>query len=499
MSVASAVRGTQHASDPGAPAGRTAIGALVQTVADDSNSVVERQLFIAGVYFLSQLLLLIPGTSVTYTSPVVIGAVLMAAATAGAFAFRGVRTPPPIAMVVPLVDILAIGFLRAGTGGYGSFLTIMMVLPVVSLGVERGRLPVLIGAPVTVFALSLPVFNDPQVFNDGQWIRLLFTPVMFGLLCLSVNELTRRLRLRVQAVRALQQEQALLLSAMEDQVEITTAASNLLRESTEQLTSTIDAVTEQSIIATDRAGRIEVFNSGAQKMLGIAAHDVIGRPITQFHVSDELVLRDDDIPTDARGGEPDRAVNPFVALIGGVSSGTPRRGDWTYVTRTGDEVRVQLAITQRFDAAHELDGYLFVATDVTQDRAQAKVREEFVSQISNELSTPLLALLSELRRVNADPDHPLTAEQLHYLGAVERNADRLSGLVSDLTFTAEVESGTFPLTEREVDLSGLLAAAVQDRRPQATAKGIRLDLACSAESVAVLGRPVPPELRRSTT
>lgn len=473
----------------GSRGGRRAFGALSRTVADDANSVAERQFWIAGVYFASLLLLFIPGVTVEYPWPVVIGSVVIAAVTVGAFALRGVQTPPPVAMLVPLVDILAIGFLRAGTGGYSSIFTIMMVLPVLSLGIERGRWPVLIGGPVTVFALALPVFYDPQAFSGGQWIRLLYTPVMLGLLCLSVNELTRRLRLRIQAVKALQQEQESLLSAVEDQVEITTAASNLLHESSDQLGSTIDAVTEQAIIATDRSGRIEIFNSGAQRMLGIAAHDVIGRPITQFHRSDELVLRDDDIPTDARGGEPDRATNPFVALIGGVSGGGPRRGDWTYVTRTGDELRVHLAITQRYDAAHEVDGYLFVATDVTQDRAQAKVREEFVTQLSNELNSPLADLLAQLKRVNDDPQHRLSAEQLGNLDAIERNANRLARVVSDLTFTADVEAGRFPLIEREVDLRETLAVAVRAAGAHADAKGIRLELGCGTEPVAVLGDP----------
>jgi signal transduction histidine kinase len=489
MIIAPAAPRSEHPAAAGSRGGRSAFGALARTVADDANSVAERQFWIAGVYFASLLLLFIPGVTVEYRWPVVIGSVVIAAATVGAFALRGIQTPPPVAMLIPLVDILAIGFLRAGTGGYSSIFTIMMVLPVLSLGIERGRWPVLIGGPVTVFALSLPVFNDPQAFGGGQWIRLLYTPFMLGLLCLSVNELTRRLRLRIQAVRALQQEQESLLSAVEDQVEITAAASNLLRESSDQLSSTINAVTEQSIIATDRSGRIEIFNSGAQKMLGIAAHDVIGRPITQFHRSDELVLRDDDIPTDPRGGEPDRATNPFVALIGGVSSGAPRRGDWTYVTRTGDELRVHLAITQRYDAAHEVDGYLFVATDVTQDRAQAKVREEFVTQLSNELSSPLAALLAQLQRVNDDPQHRLSAEQLENLDAIERNANRLARVVSDLTFTADVEAGRFPLTEREVDLRETLAVAVRAAGEQADAKGVRLELVHGTEPVAVLGDP----------
>jgi len=58
------------------------------------------------------------------------------------------------------------------------------------------------------------------------------------------------------------------------------------------MTGVLDAVTEQSIIGTDHYGWIDVFNTGAQKMLGVAAHAVIGRRnVVDFHLPDELSRR----------------------------------------------------------------------------------------------------------------------------------------------------------------------------------------------------------------
>ncbi len=113
------------------------------------------------------------------------------------------------------------------------------------------------------------------------------------LTALSTNELTRRLRSRVQAVQVLRRQQEALLVEAQDNATASIAASNLILESARQMTGVLDAVTEQSIIATDRSGRIDVFNTGAQKMLGVAAHDVIGRRnIADFHLPDELVPSD---------------------------------------------------------------------------------------------------------------------------------------------------------------------------------------------------------------
>ena len=85
--------------------------------------------------------------SVTHPGPVTAGGVLMAMSTASAVLFRAPHIPSRAAIVIPLIDILAVGPFRAGTGGPGSVFTIMLVLPVISLGVEPGRLPMLLGAP----------------------------------------------------------------------------------------------------------------------------------------------------------------------------------------------------------------------------------------------------------------------------------------------------------------------------------------------------------------
>ncbi len=464
---------------------------LIQGFAIDSNSVLERQLCTAAVFLLSQLLLFIPGVSVTTVTEVLIANMLALAATGGAFVLRAPYVPPRAAMIIPLIDILAIGLLRAGTGGQTSIFTIMMVLPVLSLGVEPGRLPMLIGAPVTVAALLLPLVGNPTALADGQWSRIIFGPVILGLVCLSANELTCRLRSRVRAVQKLQREQQQLLLAAEDQAAMSAAASALLRESSGQLSSVINAVTEQSIIATDRTGRIEVFNAGAQKMLKVAAHDAIGRSITQFHRSDELTSAEDGpVIQDTPAVRPNADSAAFRVLTAGVRHGFPRLGDWTYVTGDGSEKRVQVAVTAKRDAGEDVDGFLFVATDVTDEREQAKTRDEFVNLISHELRTPLSSILGYLELISDDEENPLSEEQHRYLVIVERNANRLLRLVSDLLFTAQVESGRFQLQEQSVDLHSVLANAVETATPVAATRDVRVRLAESTDAIRVWGDPV---------
>ncbi|MET0862976.1 MAG: ATP-binding protein [Nakamurella sp.] len=454
-------------------------GGWLQRFARDPNSVLERQLCTVAVYLLAQLMFLVPGVVITQEWAVALGAVLMAGATAAAFVLGRPDLPTRAAMLIPLIDLIAIGLLRAGTGGSSSVFGALLILPVLSLGVEPGRLPLFIGAPVIVGVILLPQLIDPSSLAHGQWIRIIFTPLILILTALSTNELTRRLRSRIQAVQVLRRQQEMLLEQAQDNATASTAASNLIRESAHLMAGVLDAVTEQSIIATDRSGRIDVFNTGAQRMLGVAAHDVIGRSnIADFHLPDELTPR-----TDQDAGA------DFSPLTDPVRDGDASVQDWTYRRRDGSTLRVQVAITARHDAAGDVEGYLYVATDVTDERRQARMKDEFVNLISHELRTPLSSILGYIELISDDEDHPLSEEQTRYMATVERNAQRLLRLVSDLLFTAQVESGRFSLQERDVDLRAVVNSSVESAVPVAEARDVRLVLSQNSSPLHVWGDP----------
>ncbi len=89
-----------------------------------------------------------------------------------------------------------------------------------------------------------------------------------------------------------------------------------------------------------------------------------------------------------------------------------------------------------------------------------------------------------------DEDSPLSEEQLQYLSVAERNAHRLLRLVGDLLFTAQVESGRFPLDISDVDLGQVAAASVESARPVAANAGVTLSAELPDERVVVRGDTV---------
>ena len=287
----------------------------------------------------------------------------------------------------------------------------------------------------------------------------------------AVLELARRLHQQLATVGE-------LVAQGESTAEELVVATRMMRARAETMTSVIDAVTEQSIIGTDRDGLVRVWNPGAERMLGLPRADVVrSRNIVDFHDPDELD------PAEEHASPADR----FAALVHGAEEHGSDVRDWTYLTADGRRLTVAVAITPRTDDDGEQAGWNFVGTDMTEARAAERLKDQFVSLISHELRTPLSSILGYLELVLDDEEQPLTPEQRQYLGTVERNAQRLLRLVGDLLFTAQVDAGKFVLQPEDVDLTAVVRAAEETARVTAAGRGVHLTVELPDGGLVVRG------------
>lgn len=134
------------------------------------------------------------------------------------------------------------------------------------------------------------------------------------------------------------------------------AAAAELGQARDVYRGVLDAATEQAIIGTDDRGRITVVNVGAERMLGYAAADVLGRDVVVFHDHDEVVARAAEL-----GTEP--GIEVFVSVARRSRHETRQ---WTYVHADGHRLQVELTTTARRDADGRITGYIGVATDITE-------------------------------------------------------------------------------------------------------------------------------------
>ncbi|MEV5120328.1 PAS domain S-box protein [Stenotrophomonas indicatrix] len=145
-------------------------------------------------------------------------------------------------------------------------------------------------------------------------------------------------------------------------------------EMRQRLQAMVDASDEVAVIATDTDGIITIFNTGAQRLLGYTAAEVVGaRRLDAFHDPVELQAWLRPLAT-ADGQVP----GVFEALSARADGQTYSR-QWTLLRKDGQRRQVRLSIS-RMDGAHgERIGYVGMAIDITeilQARAEARLAAE---------------------------------------------------------------------------------------------------------------------------
>ncbi|GAA1833810.1 sensor histidine kinase [Agromyces salentinus] len=429
--------------------------------------------------------LVVPGVAITVQWAAWSGVAILVTVTAFAFTFPWRRFDHEWAIVIPVLSILAIGLFRLGTGGFASIFGSLIILPFVWIASEEGRSHIVLSAAAVCVALQLPFLTGHQVLGDGQLMRGFFAPLVYLVAAGIINELSHLGRVQLANAEALLAEREGLLADAEARRAELESSQAQLRASEAFNLSIWQAVKAEAVIVTDRTGLILTAGPGADRMLGVPFEDgVEQRYLTQFLAGDELRERARNFMP---GVDPITDRESFMHLVEAARAAYGDNSEWTFVDAAGERIPVQLSASPRLDESGDHVGYIFIGTDVTGLHEVNRLKDEFVGMISHELRTPLTSVLGYLELIRDDEQHPLTAEQFSYLAIAERNAHRLLALVGDLLLTAQVESGTFPLDIREVDLVHVVLASVESARPAATRGGIELRADNALDSMEIPG------------
>ncbi len=149
-------------------------------------------------------------------------------------------------------------------------------------------------------------------------------------------------------------------------VDLTEAVSDVRRQKVLLQTGALqDAIFNSanfSCIATDAKGVIQIFNVGAERMLGYAAVDVLNT-ITPADISDpqELITRAAELSVEL--GTP---IQPgFEALVFKAARGMEDIYQLTYIRKDGSRFPAVVSVTALRDANDDIIGYLLIGTDNT--------------------------------------------------------------------------------------------------------------------------------------
>lgn len=120
-------------------------------------------------------------------------------------------------------------------------------------------------------------------------------------------------------------------------------------------------------------------------------------------------------------------------------------------------------------------------TNQTAEADISRAHTDFVANASHELRTPLAAILGYVETLREDEGRVDTPTAQKFLGIIEREAQRLQALVSDLMSLSRVEAEKHDLPTERIALAALVDRAARDAAGPARIERLVLDLAASPQ------------------
>ena len=237
-----------------------------------------------------------------------------------------------------------------------------------------------------------------------------------------------------------------------------------------------------SIIATDEKGIIQLFNVGAERMLGYQAIEVVNRiSPSDIHDPREVMAR-----AEALSLELATTIAPgFEALAFKASRGIEDIYELTYICKDGSRFPAIVSITALRDDYGDIIGYLLIGTDnsvrkqveleLTAAMAAAEkanlAKSDFLSSMSHELRTPLNAILGFAQLIESGTPPP-TPSQKRNLDQILKAGWYLLELINEILDLALIESGKVTLSREPVSLVEVMHECRAMIEPQAQKRGI---------------------------
>jgi len=265
-----------------------------------------------------------------------------------------------------------------------------------------------------------------------------------------------------------------------------------------------------SSIATDARGVIQIFNVGAERMLGYSAAEVMNK-ITPADISDplEVIAR-----AEALSLELSVPITPgFDALVFKASRGIEDIYELTYIRKDGSRFPAVVSVTALRDAENGIIGYLLIGTDNTVRKEIEEERErlaqhlrdknvelesatsvaekanlaksQFLSSMSHELRSPLNAILGFAQLMDSEVP-PVTALQKANIRQILHAGWYLLELINEILDLAVIESGKLSLSLEPVSLGEVVFECQAMVEPLGQKRGITVTFPASTEPIFVL-------------
>jgi PAS domain S-box-containing protein len=267
----------------------------------------------------------------------------------------------------------------------------------------------------------------------------------------------------------------------------------------ERLQRIVRGATGVAIVGTDEVGRINLFNPGAEALLGYRPDEVLGRSPQMFHTAEEVAAQ-------ARAlGVPADFVTVSLTLA---ASPEPVRRDWQFIRKDGTLRSASMTITAITDSAGVVTGYVATAEDITHrvqtehalvaaleaereavDRLKSldRAKDSFVSNVSHELRTPITNIVGFLEMLQDGMYGETSDAQNDALARITQNSHRLLMLIDDLLTLSQAQDQEMHVAFSEVDLRTVVDRVFDLISPSLAARRLRVQVEKPLGPVRMVG------------
>jgi PAS domain S-box-containing protein len=256
-------------------------------------------------------------------------------------------------------------------------------------------------------------------------------------------------------------------------------AEEALRQSEERFRLLVDNVTDHAIYMLDASGKVVTWNSGAERIKGYRAAEIVGKHVSRFFPNEDEDAARKMLENALRAG---------------------RIEDEGYrVRKDGSRFWASVVVTALRDPNARVIGFAVVTRDLTHRRmaederillAQAqeanRVKDEFLATVSHELRTPLNAILGWA--------NILTGERVWDVGTltkglavIRRNAQIQAKIIEDILDVSRIITGKLKIETQIVNLADVVRDAIEVVRPSFEQKGVDLLVERCDDTVELLG------------
>jgi PAS domain S-box-containing protein len=245
-----------------------------------------------------------------------------------------------------------------------------------------------------------------------------------------------------------------------------------LRERERNFRLLVEGVKDHAMFLLDPAGRVQTWNSGAQRLLGYLAEDAIGRDVFDLYTEQEQV-----------------AGKPTAELASARHAGFVQTEGWRR-RANGSTFWADVATTRVSDATGQLQGFAMIVRDLTERRRVETLESEgrrvndFIALLSHELRNPLAPIQNAVAVLGRNPDRSVAAWCAEVIG---RQVGHMRRLVDDLLDVSRITSGRIQIHSKELDLNAIVRMAIESMSDAFAAHKQTCESSVPATPTVVLG------------